>query len=254
VRLPRTTEPDVLVVVSDDSQHKLAVRIQQLATANPYAHDCMARALLGLACGADGPGPDQGGVMKSRNSTGALAVVLTILGLDGDGCSGQRRNRSRRSPGTAAGNPIPGLTADQAALFQIGLMPSRSGGARRRPGPALQPRRLRRLPQLPRYRRSFPGGEPQVAAATAFGARNVVPAFISANGPIREARFKFRANGARDGGVHSLFVISGRLDNSGSAGNCDACRRSSTRTSRAAMCHCAFPLRYSGGIDGKHPG
>src|SRR5579871_5260172 len=69
---------------------------------------------------------------------------------------------------------------------------------------------------------SSPPVNPQVTLATAMGARNTVPGFISVNGPIREARFKFGANGARDGGVHSLFVISGRTDASGSATGCTA--------------------------------
>ena len=38
---------------------------------------------------------------------------------------------------------------------------------------------------------------------------NVVPPFITGDGPIREARFKYRPDGTRDGGVHNLFVISG---------------------------------------------
>ena len=67
-----------------------------------------------------------------------------------------------------------------------------------------------------------PPVNPQATLATAMGARNIVPTFISVNGPIREARFRFGANGARDGGVHSLFVISGRTDASGSATGCTA--------------------------------
>ena len=62
---------------------------------------------------------------------------------------------------------------------------------------------------------------PQVAAATAFGARNFVPSFITLNGPIREARFKRTPSGARDGGVHALFVISGRVDDTGDATSCN---------------------------------
>jgi CxxC motif-containing protein (DUF1111 family) len=38
---------------------------------------------------------------------------------------------------------------------------------------------------------------------------NMMPSFITRDGPIREARFKFQANGDRDGGVHALFVITG---------------------------------------------
>ena len=61
---------------------------------------------------------------------------------------------------------------------------------------------------------------PQVAMATAFGAKNVVPSFLTLDGPIREARFKYKADGSRDGGVHGLFVISGRRDPTGNASDC----------------------------------
>ena len=47
---------------------------------------------------------------------------------------------------------------------------------------------------------------------------NTVPSFITLDGPVREARFKKNANGSADGGVHSLFVVSGRSDALG----CDA--------------------------------
>ena len=59
---------------------------------------------------------------------------------------------------------------------------------------------------------SSPAVNPQVAIATALGARNKVPSFITADGPIREARFLRNPDGTPDGGVHSLFVISGRSD------------------------------------------
>lgn len=53
---------------------------------------------------------------------------------------------------------------------------------------------------------------PQVALATLDGAGNAVPSFITANGPVREARFIKNANGTPDGGVHDLFTIQGRSD------------------------------------------
>ena len=59
---------------------------------------------------------------------------------------------------------------------------------------------------------SSPPINPQVAIATAHGARNTVPSFITTNGPIREVRFKRNSDGNPDGGVHNLFVISGRYD------------------------------------------
>ena len=48
-----------------------------------------------------------------------------------------------------------------------------------------------------------------IAVATLNGAKNIVPWFITANGPVREARFK-KTNGVADGNVHALFVITGR--------------------------------------------
>jgi CxxC motif-containing protein (DUF1111 family) len=59
---------------------------------------------------------------------------------------------------------------------------------------------------------SSPATNPQVQAAAAQGAKNTVPPFISATGPIREARFVKNQNGTPDGGVHDLFVITGRSD------------------------------------------
>ncbi|HYI11555.1 MAG TPA: di-heme oxidoredictase family protein [Thermoanaerobaculia bacterium] len=64
-----------------------------------------------------------------------------------------------------------------------------------------------------------PAVNPQVADATAHGATNTIPSFITVSGPVREARFKFFVDGAGnpittapDGGVHALFTIAGRSD------------------------------------------
>ena len=51
-----------------------------------------------------------------------------------------------------------------------------------------------------------PAVNPQIAVATLDGANNAVPSFITTNGPVREVRFK------SDGGVHALFVVTGRSD------------------------------------------
>jgi CxxC motif-containing protein (DUF1111 family) len=59
---------------------------------------------------------------------------------------------------------------------------------------------------------SPPTNNPQVTVATAAGTKNVVPSFITANGPIREARFVRNPDGSADGSVHALFVITGRSD------------------------------------------
>src|ERR1700686_410364 len=68
---------------------------------------------------------------------------------------------------------------------------------------------------------AFPkvGANPQVALATANGGKNTPPFFVTADGPIREARFKFLTNPdgsvdptQPDGSVHDLFTIQGRND------------------------------------------
>jgi len=62
-----------------------------------------------------------------------------------------------------------------------------------------------------RPRRHEPAQNPLIAVATLNGAKNIVPWFITQNGPVREARFK-KTNGVPDGNVHALFVITGRAD------------------------------------------
>jgi hypothetical protein len=59
---------------------------------------------------------------------------------------------------------------------------------------------------------SSPTTNPQVTDANTDGATNVIPSFITANGPIREARFVLNPDGTPDGGVHNLFSIQGRSD------------------------------------------
>jgi CxxC motif-containing protein (DUF1111 family) len=57
-----------------------------------------------------------------------------------------------------------------------------------------------------------PQQNPQIAAALANGAKNVIPSFITPDGPVREARFKRNGDRTPDGGVHNLFSIAGRDD------------------------------------------
>ena len=64
-----------------------------------------------------------------------------------------------------------------------------------------------------------PATNPQVAIATASGARNTVPSFITSTGPVREARFPFFFDqfgnpdpNSPNGGVEDLYTITGRTD------------------------------------------
>jgi CxxC motif-containing protein (DUF1111 family) len=63
-----------------------------------------------------------------------------------------------------------------------------------------------------------PSVNPQVGDATAHGATNAIPSFITSSGPVREARFPFFfTNNQPDpnrpnGGVEDLYTIAGRID------------------------------------------
>jgi CxxC motif-containing protein (DUF1111 family) len=165
--------------------------------------------------------------MKSQVSTAAGAVFLTLLSW---GAGASAANAAAADPGVrptsatdTAGNPVPGLTPDQTTMFFNGQanfaeLENLGDGL----GPRFNLDSCVGCHAFPTHGGSSPAVNPQVALATAMGAKNVVPAFLSANGPIREVRFKYTNNGVRDGGVHSLFVISGRVDDGGNATGCTA--------------------------------
>jgi CxxC motif-containing protein (DUF1111 family) len=112
-----------------------------------------------------------------------------------------------------AGTAIPGLTTEQAAFFdaakdafeEVDAVPDGLG-------PRFNLDSCVGCHSQPATGGTAPAVNPQVAIATALGARNTVPAFIRLNGPVREARFVRNRDGSPDGGVHGLFVITGRND------------------------------------------
>jgi CxxC motif-containing protein (DUF1111 family) len=121
-----------------------------------------------------------------------------------------------------AGQPLPNLTANEREFFEAGLEDfAEAEGVGDGLGPRFNLDSCGGCHLQPAVGGTSGPVNPQVATATAFGARNTVPSFVTANGPIREARFKRTAAGARDGGVHALFVISGRIDDTGNAGACN---------------------------------
>ena len=58
---------------------------------------------------------------------------------------------------------------------------------------------------------SSPAANPLFSVVNAEGAGNQMPWFEAQNGPVREARF-IQSGGVPDGGVHNLFVVTGRTD------------------------------------------
>ena len=124
--------------------------------------------------------------------------------------------------GTAgAGGHLDGLTADEIAFFTAArtvfqeinsvsgtIANETSGGL----GPRFNSNSCASCHQHPAIGGTSPAANPLFAVAHLDGARNTIPSFITPNGPVREARFIRKPNGTPDGGVHDLFVITGRID------------------------------------------
>src|SRR5580658_1586617 len=162
--------------------------------------------------------------MKIRPKT-AIGILVAFLGAalvipgcrTSVGAAGGVVDPGVRGGAPGGGAPLSNLTSDESAFFQDGS--SRfaeievvSGGSNNGLGP-----RFNSIQCLSCHAQPAPGGtspaqNPLIAIATLNGAKNIVPWFITANGPIREARFKKNPNGTNDGEVHNLFVITGRAD------------------------------------------
>jgi CxxC motif-containing protein (DUF1111 family) len=114
--------------------------------------------------------------------------------------------------------PLAGLTADELAFFQDGLARFSSvkvvvsaTGDNSGLGPRFNSNQCSSCHLQPFIGGTSPAVNPLLAVASADSATNTVPWFITQNGPIREARF-VTSHGVPDGGVHDLFVITGRKD------------------------------------------
>jgi CxxC motif-containing protein (DUF1111 family) len=112
-----------------------------------------------------------------------------------------------------AGGPVGGLTSAEMAFFtaaqaQFEAVLAVSAGI----GPGFNELSCGNCHIFPAVGGSSPTTNPQVTDANTDGATNVIPSFITANGPIREARFVLNPDGTPDGSVHDLFSIQGRSD------------------------------------------
>src|SRR5579872_5885525 len=158
-------------------------------------------------------------------SLSLLVFVLTgVFVLQGQNTP---RDPGPRTGTPAAGSPIAGLTASQQAYFTDGQtrfqeVESVQNGKNNGLGPSFNSNSCSSCHAQPSVGGTSPTVNPQIAVANADGASNNVPPFITLNGPVREARFKFaldsngRMTNVPDGGVHGMFTIQGRSD----AGNC----------------------------------
>jgi CxxC motif-containing protein (DUF1111 family) len=155
-----------------------------------------------------------------------IVVAVGTLCLPAPPILAQPTDPGVRKAATDGGPPVPlpGLSADELAFFQDGVNRFSTvevvSGANATQGNGLGPRfnsnSCGSCHAYPYMGGSSPPSNPQVAVASAQGARNTLPWFVTTNGPVREARF-IDANGVPDGSVHALFVITGRSD----AGSCN---------------------------------
>jgi CxxC motif-containing protein (DUF1111 family) len=126
------------------------------------------------------------------------------------------RDPGVRGGAAGAGNAIPGLTAGQSAFFAAGLEDfAEAEGVADGLGPRMNLDSCQGCHAQPATGGTSPAVNPQVAFAHKDHGTDSVPSFISANGPVREARFVKNADGSPDGGVHALFTITGRTGATG---------------------------------------
>jgi CxxC motif-containing protein (DUF1111 family) len=162
-----------------------------------------------------------------RRLAGFHAGLLAVVGaLGAVAAFAQAHDPGVRQAATDGGAPVPlpGISSNEMPYFQDGAKRFQAvevvSGATSTQGNGLGPRfnsdSCSSCHAQPYVGGSSPSVNPLFAVAAAEGATNVMPWFEAQNGPAREARF-IQSNGVADGGVHNLFVVSGRND----AGSCN---------------------------------
>lgn len=129
--------------------------------------------------------------------------------------------RQPAAPG-AAPVPLAGMNSNEGPYFQDGALRfqavegvSGTNGPNTGLGPRFNSNSCSSCHAQPVIGGSSPPSNPLYSVYNAMGASNQMPWFEAPNGPVREARF-VQSNGVPDGGVHNLFVVTGRTDVSGS--------------------------------------
>ena len=140
-----------------------------------------------------------------------------------------------RGGGAAAGGPLASVAANnpvtildffnagKGAFLEIDSVAGTLAGEEGKGlGPRFNSRSCAACHAQPAVGGSSPATNPQVTDATAHGAQNTIPSFISSTGPVREARFIFFFDSLNqpdpnspNGGVEDLFTITGRVDAAG---------------------------------------
>jgi CxxC motif-containing protein (DUF1111 family) len=160
----------------------------------------------------------------TRRKISVLQLTLATLFLAG--LAFAQTDPGVRGGAAGAGGPLASVSANASdlAFFNAGLSQFLEqqvvqGGEANGLGPRFNLDSCAGCHAQPAVGGSAPATNPQVAIATAAGANNTVPSFITATGPVREARFPFFFDqfGNPDvnnpnGGVEDLYTITGRTD------------------------------------------
>src|SRR6202165_2407402 len=148
-------------------------------------------------------------------------LCICLAPLLGTGTLQAQHDPGPRSDTAGAGGPLPTLNSDEQNLFlkalahfkEINSVDGKIDGEESIGlGPTFNGNSCAMCHAAPAVGGTSPALNPQVALATLHGATNTVPSFITAGGPVREARFVRKGDGSLDGGVHGLFTIAGRSD------------------------------------------
>ena len=159
-----------------------------------------------------------------KTIVGPLFLTLVVVGFlfscaeipPQDDSSSAARDPGVRGGAAGAGAPLAGLTKTELAFFNAGTVEfAEEEEVDEGLGPTMNLGSCSGCHLQPAIGGTSPPVNPQVAFATANGATNTVPSFITLKGPVREARFVKNPDGTPDGGVHDLFTIAGRTDASG---------------------------------------
>jgi CxxC motif-containing protein (DUF1111 family) len=159
--------------------------------------------------------------LRFSGQTAVGTVILLLLAASGTAFGQAVVDPGVRGGPAGAGGALPGLTTLQQQFFtsaqdifqEIDSVSGTVAGADGRGlGPRFNADSCAACHSQPSIGGSAPAVNPLPAIAAKGGATNVVPPFITPDGPIREARFIRNPNGTPDGGVHDLFVITGRVD------------------------------------------
>src|SRR5215813_5237063 len=140
----------------------------------------------------------------------SLLVLMLASGMRLDA----QTDPGPRGGAPGAGTPIAGLTTgENDFFFRVATPPfNEVEGVAQGLGPRFNLNSCAGCHAQPAVGGSSPRTNPQFTAPSTMAPGNTVPSFITANGPIREARFIKNADGTPDGGVHALFTIAGRPD------------------------------------------